>query len=143
MTKAYESFLSEPITYSLAKLGEDHAISFRGPRPEIDKAYNLFANLGLSRKLVWLRESPDPTSEHHAYMSCTLPRVKAAIKLYLYLRILMGHEVAVTEYWNEETGVYRLEQDEKAAERLAEADAMHFMASLQTESFIPSHRYAA
>lgn len=135
MTKTYAQFLAEPLSYSICQYGNGVAIRFKGAKEYIEKAHNLFCNFDATRKLNWL-------DNESAYISGTIPRIKNAIKLYLYLGILSNKEVDVSESWDEETGVYTLTQDEKTAELLAEEESSDFMAHLKTDSFISSRAFS-
>ncbi len=135
MTKTYAQFLAEPLTYSICQYGNGVAIKFKGEKEYIEKAHALFCNFDATRKLNWINNDS-------AYISGTISRIKAAIKLYLYVNILHSKELPSSESWDEETGIYTLEQDEKGAELFAEQESSDFMAHLKSESFISSRAFS-
>lgn len=132
-SKTYESLVqSNPSLYQ-CQYGRSGrvAIQMRGSAAQIELFHTLVENYDGPHTLH--RLSPDL-----AYFSITPTRLKAAIRLFLYVNILHSREAGSYETWDEDTGVYTLTQDEQTAERLAAADAETFMASIPTKSFLPS-----
>lgn len=130
MSQTYSTFLSQSPEFRICRWGRGHALGFRGTVDQINSAWYLFVNYDKDCVLHWLRDD-------FAYISMTLPRLRSALKLYLYVNILHSKEAASHHTWDEAAGTYDLIQDIATANELAEADVAHFMASLQTKSFIP------
>lgn len=128
MTKTYQDLLAEPLTYSLSPYGRGVALGMRGARPVIERMETLLSNYDDSRnRLIYL-------GEEYAYVSTSIQRLRDAIRLYLHVNILHAHEVGKTETWDEESGVYTLEQDETRAASLADEEATDWIKRLLESS---------
>ncbi len=109
------------------------ALGMRGPADKVNLMYDLISNYDGPHILH--RLSPDLS-----YISITPARLRAAIKLFIYVNVLHAKEAGSYDTWDEETGVYTLTQDVETAERLANEGAAAFMSSIPTKSFLPSDR---
>lgn len=129
MTKAYQAFLAEPLTYTISPDRRSYCLTVSGARADIERFWTGLCNLDGTRPLTYIKDD-------RAYMTCQLKRLKAAIKLHLYLGIMMNREVDVLEVWTEgaedEPGEYQLNQDTVRADELAEAEATDWMERLES-----------
>lgn len=107
------------------------ALQMRGSARQIELMTNLMVNYDGPHILH--RLSPDLS-----FISTTPARLRAAIKLFLYVNVLLSKEAGSYDTWDEETGTYTLTQDTQTAERLAAEGADAFMLIIPTKSFLPT-----
>lgn len=138
----YQKFLRESPEFSVATYGRSHALGMSGTVDQINGFHMLIHNFDSNRCLHWL-------SDDFAYLTIPLPRLRAAIRLYLYANILHSGEVPTDTSWDEVNGIYSLMQDTNAATEIADQCAAEFMAGIKVQSFIPTdqttpaHEYGA
>lgn len=74
-----------------------------------------------------------------AFIAVSMPNVRAAIKTFLYVNILLGKEVADTSFWDENEDEFIIDRDELSADKMADADADAFMAGIGREEDALAH----
>ncbi len=133
-SNTYAKLISQCPALSICSYGNrSNALGMEGSAESIRLMHNLVYNYAGPCALYRL-------SDTFAYLTLPADRLRAAIKLYLYVNLLHSGEVPSTQTWDETEDTYTLSRDEEAAERLAVADAETFMASLPTRSFLPTER---
>lgn len=133
-SKTYERLLLDSPEMSLVRYGRSHALGMKGPRHLIDKAHNLFVNYD---RVCTLHRLSDELS----YILTTPERVRASIKLYLYVNLLHSREVGSYSTWDEDTEKYAIVAEEAKAENISSHDASLFMEHIKLRfKFMPSDR---
>jgi len=138
MSKVYDKLLIDSPEMLICYYGTDgKAIGMRGERSKIDLMHNLFCNFAPETSKQY-KEPKLGFAGNLAFISMTLERAKEAIRLYIYLNLLLSKEVESISQFDEETGEYQLEQDEQLANEIAIRESDLFALTFKTESFIAS-----